>query len=105
MSSKPPPRGASLHLGLNRVDPKHYAGWSGALGACEADARGRPGFEHVERPETTVFRQVYTAACAVTAKDVVAAGFAGAQIREELHRRRVHAIAATLGRSPEEGEV
>ncbi len=39
MSPKPPPRGASLHLGLNRVNPKHYAGWSGALGACEADAR------------------------------------------------------------------
>ncbi len=39
MSTPVHPRGASLHLGLNRVDPKHYAGWSGALGACEADAR------------------------------------------------------------------
>jgi len=32
------PRGISLHIGLNRVDPAHYAGWNGALSACEADA-------------------------------------------------------------------
>lgn len=30
--------GLSLHIGLNRVDPKHYDGWDGALGACEFDA-------------------------------------------------------------------
>lgn len=32
------PKGNSLHIGLNRVDPGHYAGWSGPLNACEADA-------------------------------------------------------------------
>jgi hypothetical protein len=31
-------KGISLHIGLNRVDPKHYAGWDGQLQACEADA-------------------------------------------------------------------
>jgi len=31
-------KGISLHIGLNSVDPKHYAGWSGPLNACEADA-------------------------------------------------------------------
>ncbi len=30
--------GYSLHVGLNAVDPAHYAGWSGDLAACEADA-------------------------------------------------------------------
>lgn len=30
--------GLSLHIGLNSVDPAHYAGWSGPLNACEADA-------------------------------------------------------------------
>src|SRR6185369_18081194 len=29
----------SLHMGLNAVDPKHYAGWSGELFACEQDAK------------------------------------------------------------------
>ncbi len=33
-----PARAVSLHLGLNSVDPKQYAGWSGDLGGCEFDA-------------------------------------------------------------------
>ena len=32
------PKGISLHVGLNSVDPNHYAGWDGPLNACEADA-------------------------------------------------------------------
>lgn len=32
------PKGFSLHIGLNFVDPKHYQGWDGELAACEADA-------------------------------------------------------------------
>jgi hypothetical protein len=31
-------QGISLNIGLNSVDPGHYAGWSGDLLACEADA-------------------------------------------------------------------
>jgi hypothetical protein len=31
--------GIALTIGLNAVDPKHYAGWSGELTACEADAK------------------------------------------------------------------
>lgn len=32
------PKGLALTIGLNAVDPKHYAGWAGELNACEADA-------------------------------------------------------------------
>jgi metacaspase-1 len=32
------PKGLSLHIGLNFVDPKHYDGWDGELAACEFDA-------------------------------------------------------------------
>jgi len=32
-------KGIALTIGLNAVDPKHYAGWSGELKACEADAK------------------------------------------------------------------
>lgn len=32
-------RGVSLHIGLNRVNPAHYAGWDGELNACEFDAQ------------------------------------------------------------------
>ena len=33
------PKGISLHVGLNRVDPVHYVGWKEELVACENDAR------------------------------------------------------------------
>jgi metacaspase-1 len=39
MSGGAKPKGISLHIGLNRVDPIHYAGWKGELVACENDAR------------------------------------------------------------------
>lgn len=29
----------ALHIGLDRVDPKHYGGWNGALASCGHDAR------------------------------------------------------------------
>jgi hypothetical protein len=32
------PKGIALTIGLNSVDPGHYAGWSGDLKACEFDA-------------------------------------------------------------------
>lgn len=32
------PKGLSLHVGVNTVDPNHYDGWDGKLTACEADA-------------------------------------------------------------------
>ena len=32
-------KGLALTIGLNTVDPRHYAGWNGRLAACEADAR------------------------------------------------------------------
>jgi hypothetical protein len=32
------PKGLSVHIGLNAVDPTHYANWDGKLAACEFDA-------------------------------------------------------------------
>jgi metacaspase-1 len=33
------PKGHSLHIGLNSVDPAQYEGWDGSLAACEFDAK------------------------------------------------------------------
>jgi hypothetical protein len=33
------PRGLSIHIGLNRVDPTAYDGWDGTLAACVNDAK------------------------------------------------------------------
>jgi metacaspase-1 len=40
------PRGLSLHIGLNELDPNHYAGWNGKLNACEADAEDMRDIAH-----------------------------------------------------------
>ncbi len=45
-------RGVSLHLGLNKVDPEHYGGWSGELTACEADAEDMEGIAKARGFET-----------------------------------------------------
>ena len=46
--------GLSLHVGLNRVDPKHYAGWSGPLTACEADAEDMNTLAQREKYDATL---------------------------------------------------
>lgn len=33
------PKGISLHIGLNGLNPKNYSGWPGTLAACEFDAQ------------------------------------------------------------------
>lgn len=53
-SPSPAPTGAaagravSLHIGLNRVDPSGYGGWSGPLSGCEADADTMTAIAEVE---------------------------------------------------------
>jgi tRNA nucleotidyltransferase (CCA-adding enzyme) len=64
--------------------------------ACEADSRGRPGFEEQHFPQPGIFRLAYHAAVQVGAKEVVERGFSGKEVGEELHRLRVAAIKAAL---------
>jgi hypothetical protein len=47
-------RGLSLHLGLNSVDPGHYAGWNGRLTACEYDARDMEALARSQGFTTTI---------------------------------------------------
>jgi hypothetical protein len=47
-------RGLSLHVGLNSVDPKHYAGWSGDLMACEFDANDMAALARAQNIKPTV---------------------------------------------------
>ena len=64
-----------------------------ALQACECDARGRLGMENSAYPQTDFLRAAAAAAAAVQPRQVVADGFSGAAIGEELARRREHALA------------
>lgn len=58
----------------------------------EADARGRTGFENNAYPQGDYLREAWKVALSVSTKDVVGAGFKGAEVREELTRRRVAAL-------------
>ena len=58
------PKGVSLHIGLNRVDPVHYAGWKGELAACENDARD---METIARSQGFVTQSLLTKAATSTA--------------------------------------
>ena len=64
--------------------------------ACEADSRGRTGYEERELTQPALFRAAYHAAAAVSAKEVVAQGFSGKAVGEEMHRLRSLAIKQTL---------
>jgi metacaspase-1 len=48
------PRGLSLHIGLNAVDPRHYAGWSGDLVACEFDANDMAALAAAQKFKPTI---------------------------------------------------
>lgn len=67
--------------------------FSQLLMACEADSRGRTGFEQQPYPQADIFRQALLACLQVDVQAVIADGFQGSHIREELQRRRVRAIA------------
>ena len=58
----------------------------------EADARGRTGFENNPYPQGDYLREAWKVTLSVSTKDVVAAGFKGVEVREELTRRRIAAL-------------
>ncbi|HDZ3750673.1 multifunctional CCA addition/repair protein [Vibrio cholerae] len=61
---------------------------------CEADHRGRLGLESEPYPQREIFLRAYQAALGVEVQAVIADGFQGKQIKEELNKRRVSAIEA-----------
>ena len=61
--------------------------------ACEADARGRTGFEDKEFDQPQIIRRAYHAAEQINAREVVEKGFSGKAVGEEMQRLRAKAIA------------
>lgn len=48
------PKALSLHLGVNTVNPAHYAGWDGPLKACEFDAKDMAALAKTQGIKATV---------------------------------------------------
>lgn len=66
----------------------------------EADARGRSGFEESPYPQGDYLREAFRVAGGVVSAGVVADGFQGADIRDELQRRRIIALAQWKAQQP-----
>lgn len=60
---------------------------------CEADARGRTGFENRDYPQAQRLRDYFSATKTVSNAEVQAEGFSGKQFGDEVDRRRKIAIA------------
>lgn len=59
---------------------------------CEADSKGRLGFEQRDYPQADYAKTLYTIANQVAVQDVIKDGFKQANIRTELDRRRQLAL-------------
>ena len=63
---------------------------------CRADARGRTHFEETPYQQADILQAVFKTALTVDVKAIVAAGFKGAEIREQLALKRTEAVAQYL---------
>lgn len=81
-------------LGALRRNSAPGADFDAALDACLCDARGRLGFEHCDYPPLAYLRQAAAEVHQVQAAAVVADGFSGAGVGEELRRRRIRRLNA-----------
>ena len=66
--------------------------------ACEADSRGRPGYERRDYVQGRLLREARAAAAAVSPRAFVEAGLKGAAVGEALRRARLRAIREVQAR-------
>ncbi|MCU7837260.1 MAG: multifunctional CCA addition/repair protein [gamma proteobacterium symbiont of Taylorina sp.] len=64
--------------------------------ACEADAKGRLGFENSSAEKTQRFRDFFQAANQVKTQEIIAQGYKGMEIAEQLRIKRIAAVKKEL---------
>jgi tRNA nucleotidyltransferase (CCA-adding enzyme) len=60
--------------------------------ACEADFRGRTGFEKRDYPQSQRMRDSLAACQSISVQGILDEGYTGAQISEQIHRQRVSRV-------------
>jgi tRNA nucleotidyltransferase (CCA-adding enzyme) len=66
------------------------------LSACEADARGRTGFEQIPYPQAELLRLAAKAAVSVDTSGILNSELQGAKIGEAIRRLRIKAVADVI---------
>ena len=61
---------------------------------CHADMRGRTGFEQAEYPQQAYLESCFEAASNVDVKQIILDGFQGAEIKQQLHQKRIEVVQA-----------
>lgn len=77
------------------------AGLNDFLLACEADARGRTGFEQIDYPQARYIIEAARVAAAVDTSEIVQGELRGAQIGAAIRRLRIKAVAEWINKAPE----
>jgi tRNA nucleotidyltransferase (CCA-adding enzyme) len=60
--------------------------------ACEADSRGRTGYEEMDFEQPGIYRRAFKAAQAINPKSLVEQGLKGKEIKEALYKQRINAV-------------
>lgn len=94
-------RAATILTMLERTDAfRRPERFEDLLHVCEADARGRLGFEERAYPQADYLRRCHAAARGVALDEALRSGLSGAQIGVRLHELRAQAIAAVKADAP-----
>lgn len=59
---------------------------------CEADSRGRTGYEERDYPQRQFYQELADVCRDVDVKAIIADGFTGMQVKQQLHQRRMAAV-------------
>jgi tRNA nucleotidyltransferase (CCA-adding enzyme) len=86
---------ATLLKTLKRVDAfRRPQRWEDFLLCCEADARGRTGFETRDYPQANYLRKALANCQAIDISAIAAQGFTGKNFGDELDRQRLRCLKA-----------
>ena len=64
--------------------------------ACEADAKGRTGFEHVSYPQAEMIKLAVKSAASIDTSAILYSELQGAEIGEAIRRLRIKAVAEVI---------
>ena len=86
-------KAATIVKVLERTDafrqPKRFEAF---LHVCEADYRGRTGFETRDYPQADLMRRAFKVCKTIKPKELVEQGYEGKKLGEEIHRQRVSRV-------------